>query len=442
MNSRFVAGTLVPCPQSNPVSIYSLASIHYRYELGMVAYERGTATSVNVQLKDLDALNMEEVLIDQSVDLATTVPESLYDQWVDIELKDNNNDYALNISLWRSVTPIKTEEDQESMGLTEVLFDLEDGNVASLVYKTDPSFDQAVLYFPGKSDSFAHPHVLDMYQSRGYDFYSLDPRYCGRTRRFMNDTLFGHWIDDFDIYQEEIDMTMEFMLDSKNYSKIVTHVHSTGALMALNYAMQVQEKGGDDPFDAYILNGPFLDWGHVGGDFYEFILENAGIADVLGMDNPSEGGGISTWHTRTWLLYRYNVTERPIIQTHLNADWAQAATSVQRKITSTDNPITKNPVLLIASLGDDIILATESEDRMSFVASNYSTVILTNNAHDVTYSFTEKLNDDALAEISAWLDTGETTGTFANTTSSATRHFLMTSLAVYLTIAFLHVLLF
>ena len=405
----------------------------------MVAYEKDTATSVDIVLKDEDPLGTQEVLLEQTIDLATTVPEPLYDQWVDVEL--NDGDYTLNISLRRSITPILIEEDHQNMGLTESLIDLDDGNVASLVYKTDPAFNFAVLYFPGRSDSFAHPHILAMYEKLGYDFYSLDPRYCGRTRRFMNDTLYGHWIDDFDKYKEEIDLTMEFMKSNKDYSKVITHVHSTGALVALNYAMQVMEAGGDDPFDAYILNGPFLDWGHVGGPFYEFVLENAGIADFFGMENQAEGGGIGVWHTRTWLLHRYNVTERPLIQTHLNAEWAQAATSVQQKITGTDESITKNPVLLIASLGDDVILASESVDRMPYVASNYSTAILKNNAHDVTFSSTRELNDLAVTEISEWLVTGDTTGTFTNTTSSAIGHSLATVLGASLVMILFRVLI-
>ena len=402
----------------------------------MVAYERGTATSVDIVLKDEDALGLEEILIDQAIDLNTTAPESVYDQWIDVELQEG--DYALNVSIWRSITPVLTEDDQENMGLTEVLFDLDEDTVASLVYKTGSTFNQAVLYFPGKSDSFAHPHVLAMYEEMGYDFYSLDPRYCGRTRRFMNDTVYGHWIDDFDKYKEEIDMTIEFMRKNKDYSKIVVHVHSTGALVALNYVMQVMAEGGDDPFDAYVLNGPFLDWGHVGGQFNEFVLENAGVADFFGMENPSQGGGISAWHMRKWLLYQYNVTERPIIQTHVNSQWAQAATSVQQKITDSEKGVTKNPALLIASLGDDVILASESVDRMQFVSSNYSTVILKNNAHDVTLSATRELNEMAIAEISAWLETGDTTGTFSNTTSSSSaagRIVLAVFLAVFSTTA-------
>jgi Serine aminopeptidase, S33 len=238
--------------------------------IGMVAYPAGTASRIEFVLKDLDGYTgfFDDLLLAQAVDLNTTLPESIWDQWVDVLLTEG--DYHIDLSLWRSKTPVITSQQQEDMGLTEVLMNMEDGSVASLVYKTDPSFEKAVLYFPGRSDSFVHPHVLEMYKELGYDLYSIDARYCGRARRFMNDTLFGHYIDDFDTYDEEVEKTLAFMKEQKKYTKIVAHAHSTGALVALNYAMNVK----NEPFDAYILNGPFLDWGHVGGPFYEFLLEH------------------------------------------------------------------------------------------------------------------------------------------------------------------------
>jgi alpha-beta hydrolase superfamily lysophospholipase len=378
----------------------SQLGLHYfdcRFELGIVAYERGSVTQLLVLLKDIEYLDEDQMLINTIVDLPT-----VYNTWVDYSLQEDA--YTVNVSLWRSFTPLFTPEDQAAMELTEVLFDLEDGSIASLVYKTKPGNDKAVLYFPGRADSFAHPHVLEMYEAEGYDFYSLDPRYCGRTRRFMNDTQYGHWIDDFDVYQEEINLTLEFMKNQHNYSSIVANCHSTGALVALNYVMQLQDESPNqqEPFDAYVLNGPFLDWGYV-STVEELVLENAGMLEGV-LPNPMEANGLSTFHTRFWILNRFNTTWRPIIQAHLHSAWAQAATDVQTKIKSRSSPITRSPVLLIASQGDNTVQASESEDRIALVASNYSTVILEHNSHDVTFSFTKELNDIAIAEITSWLE--------------------------------------
>lgn len=224
----------------------------------------------------------------------------------------------------------------------------------------------------------------------------------------MKDTQYGHWIEDFDIYKEEIDHTLDFMKSQTEYSNIVAHCHSTGALTALNYAMQLQELNEPEPFQGYILNGPFLDWGHVGGFWNELLLENTGLTEWV-MENPRQASGLSMFHTRIWIMYRYNTEWRPIIQTHLNSGWAQAATSVQKKIRgrSQENPITAMPVLLISSLGDNTILHTESAERMPHVVTEYSSVLLEHNSHDVTYSFTKQLNDEAVQKMTEWLTTGK-----------------------------------
>lgn len=367
------------------------------YEIGIVAFERGTVSQLEILLQDVDLLSSSDDLIRQVVDIP-----NVFDKWVEYLLSQDES--TLNVSLRRTYTPIHTPAEQAAMNLTELLLDLEDGSIASLAYNKDlTNNSKAVLYFPGRSESFAHPNVLKMYQEMGYDFYTLDPRFCGRTRRFMNETTFrfAHSIENYDTYNEEIAFTLDFIRNTKNYTNILAHVHSTGALVALNYVMSVDE----DPFDGYILNGPFLDWGLVGGSLSEAVLENADKLDLVGIDLVVTGTGLSLFHTRSWIVNRYNTTWRPLIRTHITAEWAQASTVVQQKITDTPttDPITKQPVLLIASLGDNTIYAVEAQERMEHVAANYSEVIMTHNAHDVTASATQELNADATFEISNWI---------------------------------------
>lgn len=376
------------------------------YEIGMVAYQIGTVSQIEILLQDMDLLrNME--LIRATVDIPTE-----YDRWIDVPLLVQDA-YALNVSLWRSTTPVFTEDDQRHMNLTEVLFQVGNGTdetVASLAYNTNPENDKAVLYFPGRSESFGHPQVLQMYQDMGYDLYTLDPRWCGRTRRFLDEDnfRFGHSIENFDLYAEEIDLTLEHIRSTKNYTQLLAHMHSTGTLVALNYVMMLKGDQQEEPFDGYILNGPFLDWGHVGGLLSEAFVENAAtFQQFLGVELATVGRGLSSFHTRNWIKFRYNTTLRPLIRTHITTDWAQAATNVQNKILETpvSDPIAQNPVLMIASLGDNTILPSEAQKRMPHVASNYTEIIMTHNAHDVTQSATPALNDEAIADIGSWIVT-------------------------------------
>lgn len=380
------------------------------YEIGMVAYQNGTVSQIEILLQDVDVLRNQQLI------RATVDTPNEFDRWIDLPLLSQDG-YSLNVSLWRSTTPIFTEEDQRNMNLTETLFQVgnDTDTLASLAYNTNPANDKAVLYFPGRSESFGHPQVLQMYQDMGYDLYTLDPRWCGRTRRFLDEDTFrlGHSIENFDLYAQEIDLTLELIRNAKNYTQLLAHVHSTGTLVALNYVMMLKEDKQEEPFDGYILNGPFLDWGHVGGTLSEAFVENAGtFQQYLGIELAEIGMGLSNFHTRSWITMRYNTTLRALIRTHITTDWAQAVTNVQNKILDTPltDTITKKPVLLIASLGDNTILPSEAQERMPHVASNYTEIIMTHNSHDVTQSATPVLNDEAIADIRGWIETtfGET----------------------------------
>jgi alpha-beta hydrolase superfamily lysophospholipase len=362
----------------------------------MVSYQKGSVSQLEVVLKDVD-VKYDDNLIKKTIDIPTD-----YDKWVDLSLSQDN--YSSNISLWRSTTPVFTEEEHQNMNLQEKIFDLEDGSKAILSYSVAPSNEKAVLYFPGKEDAFTHPNVLRLYQEKGYDLFALDARFCGRARRFMDESDFrqSHSIANFDTYREEVALALDFIQSqNKTYTKPLAHAHSTGALVALNYAMLVDE----EPFDGYVLNGPFLDWGRQ-STLNEFLLENAGFVSWFGIHNAKETGSLTKYHVDNWILHRFNTLDRPIISGHTTLEWAQASTNVQNKILNTpkSQPITATPVLLIASLGDVILTTSESEDRMPHIATNYSKVILDHQSHDVTYSTTPELCEEAIDLISDWLD--------------------------------------
>lgn len=53
---------------------------------------------------------------------------------------------------------------------------------AVLVYKTAPGNSRALVWIPGRNDSFYHTHVLDRILEAGFDVYAVDLRRCGRAR--------------------------------------------------------------------------------------------------------------------------------------------------------------------------------------------------------------------------------------------------------------------
>eukprot|EP00978_Attheya_sp_CCMP212_P017670 scaffold47334_cov43-Attheya_sp.AAC.4 len=374
------------------------------YGILWCAYEKGTASTVTVTLKDKNVLMKDTTLVKRVL----AVPH-VWDKWVDHDIKQDN--IKISVSLYRSCTPLFTSEEQAAIGLTEVLFDLNSGEKASLAYRVDEAgaHKKAVFFFPGRSDSFTQPHVFASYWRRGYDFYTLDLRKCGRTRRFLKDPHKANDVDSFDTYKEEIDMALDFMAKQKKYDSVVAMAHSTGAPVLINYIMLQKEKKKEVPFSAYVMNSPFLDWGHVGGDLYEFALEHANWILKLDPDFIGiKGVGVDRYITAGWLLYRWNLTMRPILCSDLTAKWANAATRVHAKINARKGqPIITKPSLVLSSQSDIVLEHLETVNLAQNVFLNPNIVEFKRHGHDVFFSPFKEYNDLSIQELENFLDSLE-----------------------------------
>ncbi len=135
-------------------------------------------------------------------------------------------------------------------------------------------------------------------------------------------------IGDFDLYLSQIDGAINIM-KSSGYDRVLGYIHSTGGPVFLNYIM----KNGDDFFDAFIFNSPFLDWGSaaVGGDMFEFALENLHcVTSLTPMTNDFELQSYKTpegnkpatylnreivlnaWSAKLWTQFFFDFRCRPL----------------------------------------------------------------------------------------------------------------------------------
>lgn len=187
---------------------------------------------------------------------------------------------------------------------------------AVLTVKQSPGNRKALLWLPGRNDSFFHTHLLDdLMYSFGYDIFALDFRRCGRAK-FSKDgvqltpDLLAHDSHDFYEYYEEIDAALAYLKNpfprpvgeedkevtykrkkrSKNnknsksdteyatsrilqnggcgvqYENVIMYAHSTGALAAILYAGErhgIPGGGGGrwrGAIDGFIFNAPFWSW--------------------------------------------------------------------------------------------------------------------------------------------------------------------------------------
>ena len=137
-----------------------------------------------------------------------------------------------------------------------------------------PGNDKALLWIPGRNDSFFHVHILNRVLNAGFDLFVLDLRRCGRSKMdidgvtpCISDELLGHDSYDFSEYLEEMDATVSFLKRptplsvasygrgkstvltnnigcGKYYENIVCYAHSTGGLVAAMYGADGSSSNG------------------------------------------------------------------------------------------------------------------------------------------------------------------------------------------------------
>lgn len=326
----------------------------------------------------------------------------------------------------------------------------EDDNAVLECWKKDGN-TKAVFWVLGRNDCFMHPHVAKrLFFDHGYDLFVLNYKLNGICRQsgFVKDPHFNshNFRGTFDIYLYDIEYSLNNHI-SGEYEIFLGYAHSTGGPVLLNYLV---EKG-DDAFDGFIFNSPFLDWGFVGGDMVEFVLENTGIlARMGGMDNDSKVGVavtpealkdtpimyrgeeivFSDWSARLWSLYHFDFESRPLYQVPMTIGFAQGVTAVHRKLEAQNKKqraVTAKPFLCITSRGDDVLKASgttgqafentcgpnltnfsffccaETLSRADWIGPGRWEIELNDNGHDVFLSYDKSDADMAIDMCLAWM---------------------------------------
>lgn len=303
---------------------------------------------------------------------------------------------------------------------------------------------KAVLWVLGRNDCFMHPHVAAaLFFAHGYDLYVLNYRMNGQCRKrgWVFDAHFNSHVPGgtFDVYVGDIRNALSEMMATTpaaatdhhkdppgsggGYEMVIGYAHSTGAPILLNYLMEE----GDGAFDAFMFNSPFLDWGFVGGDMAEFVLEHTTALVAMGaMDNDTKVGTaetppaladrpltylgqdivLSDWSAKLWSLYYFDFENRPLYKVPMTAGFARGVTAVHDKMQSwheQNRPITAKPFLCVTSRGDDVLKAHETLSRADWVGPGRWEVELNDNGHDVFLSSDKADTDMALDMCLAWM---------------------------------------
>ena len=150
-------------------------------------------------------------------------------------------------------------------GYEQQVFDLGDdpdgeGRVeAVLVRRTVRDGEQVrgtALYVHGFSDYFFQTELADFMAERGFAFYGLDLRKCGRGRREGHTP---HYVADLATYDVELEAALEVMTTDHPAAPVVVVAHSTGGLITPLWLDRRRRDGRVAPVAGLVLNSPWFD---------------------------------------------------------------------------------------------------------------------------------------------------------------------------------------
>lgn len=135
-----------------------------------------------------------------------------------------------------------------------------EGQVEATLIRRAPAerYENAVLYVHGFSDYFFQRELADFFAARGFAFYALDLRKCGRSRR---DGQTGHYVSDLALYDAELDESLA-IIRAETGKPVLLAAHSTGGLiMALWLDRLNRQPGGSKGAGIVgaVFNSPWLD---------------------------------------------------------------------------------------------------------------------------------------------------------------------------------------
>ncbi|MXP22456.1 alpha/beta fold hydrolase [Gordonia sp. HNM0687] len=142
--------------------------------------------------------------------------------------------------------------------------DGEDPITATLVRKAgpEPAVNGAVLYVHGFTDYFFHEPLADYFHERGYAFYALDLRKCGRSLQPQHT---AHFATDLRRYDEELGHALDVVAAETaaggGPERVIVAAHSTGGIITPLWLDRLRSTSPDlhDKVCGLLLNSPWFD---------------------------------------------------------------------------------------------------------------------------------------------------------------------------------------
>lgn len=274
----------------------------------------------------------------------------------------------------------------------------------------------SVLYVHGFTDYFFQAPLATAFADAGYDFYALDLRKCGRSRKPAHTP---HFVSDLALYDAELGAALDVIDAAAPGTPVVVAAHSTGGLITALWLdrLRATDPGRHGRVTGQVLNSPWFDlqgapalrsWGTV------LVRTIARVAPYRVLPNRLPGGYGESLHVSAHGEWEYDLDLKPLGGFPVTFGFLDA---VRRGHAALHRGIdTGVPSLVLRSarsvLGGpyrpeidtaDTVLDTEQIARWSGCLGNRVTAVPIDGArHDVFLS-REEPRAVAYAELSRWL---------------------------------------
>ncbi len=291
--------------------------------------------------------------------------------------------------------------------------------VATLVRRGDAeSSDHAVLATHGYTDYFFHTELADHFAARGFAFYALDLRKCGRSRQPGQTP---HFATDLADYDAELDRALSVIREQHHRATILVCAHSAGGLIVSLWLDRLRRRGetARAGVGGLVLNSPFLDLHGPAilrtGATSAFIATLSRVRTKGVARGTSAGGYGTTLHRDYDGEFDYNLDWKPVGGFPITFGWLHAVrrgqlrlhrgldVGVPNLILRSDHSVRETADPTTMQSGDAVLDVTQIA-RWAGCIGNRSTVVPVADAkHDVFLSLPQPRRL-AYRQLDRWLD--------------------------------------
>lgn len=288
--------------------------------------------------------------------------------------------------------------------------------IATLIRRGDATAAaHAVLAVHGYTDYFFHTELADHFAERGFVFYALDLRKCGRSRQTDQTP---HFTTNLANYDAELSQALAIIGEQNPDAKVLVYGHSAGGLIVSLWLDRLRRRGVRTAVNALVLNSPFLDL--QGPAVLRLRVTSATIAAISRVRSkgvaraPASGGYGTTLHRDYYGEFEYNLEWKPVGGFPVTFGWLHAVrrgharlhrgldVGVPNLILRSDHTVPEHADPEELQRGDAVLDVTQIA-RWAGCIGNRSTIIPVQDAkHDVFLSLPEP-RKIAFRHLDRWL---------------------------------------